>query len=144
VDWIRSLRSQDTTHSRFLVVLSLTVLVLLITIFLSPVADSQLAEGARSPLSSWDSVVDWLEWQSRSVIQVSWRWVPTPRASGPTSTRHSARLHLLSRHRHGSLSGLIIAIPSTRLKGPYLAGMTLAFSAAISPIVQNFTSVTGG
>ena len=44
----------------------------------------------------------------------------------------------------GAISGLIIAIPSTRLRGPYLAGMTLAFSAAITPIAQNFTSITGG
>ena len=44
----------------------------------------------------------------------------------------------------GAFSGLIIAIPSTRLRGPYLAGMTLAFSAAVTPIAQNFTSFTGG
>ena len=36
------------------------------------------------------------------------------------------------------------AIPSTRLRGPYLAGMTLAFAAAVTPLAQNFTSVTGG
>jgi branched-chain amino acid transport system permease protein len=44
----------------------------------------------------------------------------------------------------GAFSGLILALPSTRLRGPYLAGMTLAFSFAIAPLALNFPSFTGG
>lgn len=44
----------------------------------------------------------------------------------------------------GALAGLIVGLPATRLSGPYLAGMTLAFGAAVPPLIQNFSSFTGG
>ncbi|MDE3065556.1 MAG: branched-chain amino acid ABC transporter permease, partial [Acidobacteriota bacterium] len=44
----------------------------------------------------------------------------------------------------GALVGLALGLPATRLRGPYLAGMTLAFSVAFGPIVNSFTSWTGG
>ncbi len=44
----------------------------------------------------------------------------------------------------GALAGLLVGIPATRLSGPYLAGMTLAFGAAVPPLIQNLSSLTGG
>ena len=44
----------------------------------------------------------------------------------------------------GALAGVIVGLPATRLRGPYLAGMTLAFGASISPLIQNLGSLTGG
>lgn len=44
----------------------------------------------------------------------------------------------------GALSGLILAIPGTRLKGPYLAGLTLAFATLVPQITYFFSSWTGG
>jgi branched-chain amino acid transport system permease protein len=44
----------------------------------------------------------------------------------------------------GALVGLLLGLPATRLRGPYLAGMTLAFSVAFIAIVNAFSSWTGG
>ena len=44
----------------------------------------------------------------------------------------------------GALVGLLLGLPATRLRGPYLAGMTLAFAVAFTAIVNSFTSWTGG
>jgi len=44
----------------------------------------------------------------------------------------------------GALVGLLLGLPATRLRGPYLAGMTLAFAVAFTAIVNSFSSWTGG
>jgi branched-chain amino acid transport system permease protein len=44
----------------------------------------------------------------------------------------------------GAFVGLLLGLPATRLRGPYLAGMTLAFAVAFTAIVNSFTSWTGG
>lgn len=44
----------------------------------------------------------------------------------------------------GALVGLLIGLPATRLRGPYLAGMTLAFAVAFPSILSSFNSWTGG
>lgn len=44
----------------------------------------------------------------------------------------------------GALTGLIVGLPATRLRGPYLAGMTLAFAFAVPPLIQAGGEVTGG
>lgn len=45
----------------------------------------------------------------------------------------------------GALIGFLVGLPATRLRGPYLAGMTLAFALAFSPdILVIFSSWTGG
>jgi branched-chain amino acid transport system permease protein len=44
----------------------------------------------------------------------------------------------------GAVVGLALGLPATRLRGPYLAGMTLAFAVAFPSIVNSFMSWTGG
>jgi branched-chain amino acid transport system permease protein len=44
----------------------------------------------------------------------------------------------------GAVTGLLLGLPATRLRGPYLAGMTLAFAFAFTAIVNSFSSWTGG
>jgi branched-chain amino acid transport system permease protein len=44
----------------------------------------------------------------------------------------------------GALVGVLLGLPATRLRGPYLAGMTLAFAVAFGAIVSSFNSWTGG
>lgn len=44
----------------------------------------------------------------------------------------------------GAVAGLLLGLPAARLRGPYLAGMTLAFAVAFTAIVNSFTSWTGG
>ena len=144
--WLRSLRSQETTLARLMGVLSLTALVLIITIFLPPVADSQLAGGAAITVVILG--LSWLiGWSGQISLGNSGFMAVGAYAAGIWAQHHNTTPLIFTfvlAIVMGGLSGLILAIPSTRLRGPYLAGMTLAFSAAISPIAQNFTSVTGG
>ena len=44
----------------------------------------------------------------------------------------------------GAAVGLLIGLPATRLRGPYLAGMTLAFAIAFQPLEDLFSSWTQG
>jgi branched-chain amino acid transport system permease protein len=44
----------------------------------------------------------------------------------------------------GALAGLLLGLPATRLRGPYLAGMTLAFAVSFIAILGEFSSWTGG
>ena len=44
----------------------------------------------------------------------------------------------------GAVVGLLLGLPATRLRGPYLAGMTLAFAVAFTAILSSFSSWTGG
>jgi branched-chain amino acid transport system permease protein len=44
----------------------------------------------------------------------------------------------------GAFVGLLLGLPATRLRGPYLAGMTLAFAVAFTAILSSFNSWTGG
>ncbi|HEV3213189.1 MAG TPA: branched-chain amino acid ABC transporter permease [Acidimicrobiales bacterium] len=44
----------------------------------------------------------------------------------------------------GAGVGLLIGLPATRLRGPYLAGMTIAFALAFEPLVSVFGTWTNG
>jgi branched-chain amino acid transport system permease protein len=44
----------------------------------------------------------------------------------------------------GALAGLIVGLPATRLRGPYLAGMTIAVALAFGSLIDQFTSWTNG
>ena len=44
----------------------------------------------------------------------------------------------------GALVGLLLGLPATRLRGPYLAGMTLAFAVAFGAVLNLFGTWTGG
>ena len=44
----------------------------------------------------------------------------------------------------GAAVGFLLGLPATRLRGPYLAGMTLAFAVAFGSILNAFSSWTGG
>ena len=74
----------------------------------------------------------------------SWGSAPSPWRSGRTTTRRprsSSRSRSPWRRR---LVGLLLGLPATRLRGPYLAGMTLAFAVAFAFILSSFSSWTGG
>jgi branched-chain amino acid transport system permease protein len=127
-------------------VLALTAVALAITFALPPVADSELAGGAAIAIVILG--LSWLiGWSGQISLGNSGFMAVGAYAAGIWAHHHATTplvftfvLAIVA----GAVSGLIIAIPSTRLRGPYLAGMTLAFSAAVTPIAQNFTSVTGG
>lgn len=146
MDWLRSLPKQETTHVRFATVLMLTLLTLAITFLLPPVADSQLAGGAAITIVILG--LSWLiGWSGQISLGNSGFMAVGAYTTGIWAHHHASSplvITFLLAMIIGGLSGLIVAIPSTRLRGPYLAGMTLAFAAAVTPLAQNFTSVTGG
>jgi branched-chain amino acid transport system permease protein len=146
MDWWRSFFRQESTHSRLLGVAALTLLTLAITFILPPVANSDLAGGAAIAIVILG--LSWLiGWSGQISLGNSAFMAVGAYAAGVWAHHHATTpliFTLALATVAGGLSGLIIAIPSTRLRGPYLAGLTLAFAAAVTPIAQNFTSVTGG
>lgn len=44
----------------------------------------------------------------------------------------------------GAIAGLIVGLPATRLRGPYLAGMTIAVAIAFGSLITEFSSWTNG
>jgi len=44
----------------------------------------------------------------------------------------------------GAVAGLIVGLPATRLRGPYLAGMTIAVAIAFGSLIDEFSSWTNG
>jgi branched-chain amino acid transport system permease protein len=143
---LKSFADQSATSSRLLGVFLLTLVTLAITFVLPPVADSQLAGGAA--ISIVVLGLSWLiGWSGQISLGNSGFMAVGAYATGIWAHHHPSTpiiFTFILAIVVGAFSGLVIAIPSTRLRGPYLAGMTLAFSAAISPVAQNFTSVTGG
>ena len=61
-----------------------------------------------------------------------------------THTQLNFFVELLAAIGAAAVLGLAIGIPATRLKGPYLAGMTLLVALALPPIADKWTSVFGG
>jgi branched-chain amino acid transport system permease protein len=61
-----------------------------------------------------------------------------------THTQLNFLLELLFAIGAAAVLGLAIGIPATRLKGPYLAGMTLLVALALPPIADKWSSVFGG
>jgi branched-chain amino acid transport system permease protein len=61
-----------------------------------------------------------------------------------THTHLNFLVELLASIGGAALLGLVIGIPATRLKGPYLAGMTLLLALALPPIADKWSTTFGG
>jgi branched-chain amino acid transport system permease protein len=61
-----------------------------------------------------------------------------------THTQLNFVLELVASAAVAGVMGLVIGIPATRLKGPYLAGMTLLFALALPPIADKWPNTFGG
>jgi branched-chain amino acid transport system permease protein len=146
VNRLKFVRSQETTSARLLTVVLLTALALAITFVLPPVANSQLAGGAAITIVILG--LSWLiGWSGQISLGNSGFMAVGAYTAGIWAAHHTTTplvFTFVLATVAGAISGLIVGLPSTRLRGPYLAGMTLAFAAAITPLAQNFTSVTGG
>jgi branched-chain amino acid transport system permease protein len=53
-------------------------------------------------------------------------------------------LELLAAAAIAAVAGVLIGLPATRLKGPYLAGMTLLFALAVPSIADKWAGTFGG
>ena len=61
-----------------------------------------------------------------------------------THTQLNFLVELLLSIGAAAFLGLLIGIPATRLKGPYLAGMTLLLALALPPIADKWSTTFGG
>lgn len=61
-----------------------------------------------------------------------------------THTQANFILELLAGAGVAAVAGVVIGLPATRLKGPYLAGMTLLFALAVPPIADKWPNTFGG
>jgi branched-chain amino acid transport system permease protein len=61
-----------------------------------------------------------------------------------THTQLNFVVELLASVAAAAVVGLVIGIPAARLKGPYLAGMTLLFALALPPIASKWSNTFGG
>jgi branched-chain amino acid transport system permease protein len=61
-----------------------------------------------------------------------------------THTHLNFVIELVAAIGAAAVLGLLIGIPATRLKGPYLAGMTLLLALALPPIADKWSSTFGG
>ena len=143
---IRSFARRFPTSARLVATAVLCALALAITFVLTPLDDSKLAGGAAMSI-----VILGLSWLIGWSGQVSLGNAGFM-AIGAYTTAIWANHHttspiiwsLLLSTVLGGASGLVLALPATRLRGPYLAGMTLAFSFAVAPLAIDSRSLTGG
>src|SRR5271169_1910998 len=61
-----------------------------------------------------------------------------------THTQTNFILELAAAAGVAAAAGLVIGLPATRLKGPYLAGMTLLFALAVPSIADKWPATFGG
>jgi branched-chain amino acid transport system permease protein len=61
-----------------------------------------------------------------------------------THTGTNFVLELVAAAGVAAAAGVVIGLPATRLKGPYLAGMTLLFALAVPGIADKWSSTFGG
>lgn len=61
-----------------------------------------------------------------------------------THTQLNFIVELLAAIGAAAVLGFVIGVPATRLKGPYLAGMTLLVALALPPIADRWTTTFGG
>jgi branched-chain amino acid transport system permease protein len=61
-----------------------------------------------------------------------------------THTQLNFVLELVIAVGAATVLGIVIGIPATRLKGPYLAGMTLLLALALPPIADKWSNTFGG
>ncbi len=143
---LATLRSSMPTSARLLFTLLLTIVALGITFSLTALDDSKLAGGAAIAIVIVG--LSWLiGWSGQVSLGNSGFMAIGAYATAIWANHHATTpvvFTLLLATICGAAGGLVLALPSTRLRGPYLAGMTLAFSFAITPLALNFPSVTGG
>jgi branched-chain amino acid transport system permease protein len=61
-----------------------------------------------------------------------------------THTATNFVVELLAAAALAAVAGVVIGLPATRLKGPYLAGMTLLFALAVPSIADKWPATFGG
>ena len=134
------------TTSRWIVILGVTATALGFTFTFNAGLNAQIASGAA--ISIVVLGLTWLTgWSGQISLGNSGFMACGGYFVGVWANHHAATplvISLLFATAAGALGGLILAVPATRLRGPYLAGATLAFATVTSSLVYVFGNWTGG
>jgi branched-chain amino acid transport system permease protein len=135
------------TTTRFFTVLAIAAITIFISFLLNNVQNTSLAKGASISIAVLG--LTWLTgWSGQISIGNSGFVLVGTYAAAIWDQHHPTGwvwVSLAIATAIGAIAGLIIGVPGTRLRGPYLAGLTIAFAVTLLPVIQNgMTSITGG
>lgn len=143
---LATFREGHPTTQRLIAAVLLSAGAIAITFSLTALDDSKLAGGAAIAIVIVG--LSWLiGWSGQVSLGNSGFMAVGAYATAIWANHHATTpifFTLLLATACGAVSGLVVALPATRLRGPYLAGMTLAFSFAMTPLAFDLPSITGG
>jgi branched-chain amino acid transport system permease protein len=142
-----SLARRAPTTTRLSGVLALTALAIAITFGLSPVANSRLATGAAISIAVLG--LSWLTgWSGQISLGNSAFLAVGGYAAAIWDNHHTSSpiiISLLLATAVGAVTGAVFGLPATRLRGPYLAGVTIALAVVLPEFINNLPySISGG
>ena len=108
---------------------------------------TQLTVGARSASTSWWCAGGWAcrRPTDRCLGHGAFMAVGAPAPRYDCGQPTAEPIHPRARRGgRGGGGGLVVGLPATRLKGPYLAGMTLLFALAVPSIADKWPATFGG
>jgi branched-chain amino acid transport system permease protein len=140
----KTARSLPTT-SRILGIIALTLVAIFMTFALSPAQNALMAAGAAVSIAVLG--LSWLTGLSGQISVGNSGFVMVGGYAGALWAEHHTKspviISLGLATLIGALSGLIIGIPGTRLRGPYLAGFTIAFATVLPQFVSTLSALGG-
>jgi branched-chain amino acid transport system permease protein len=139
-------RSQHPVLTRATLTLYWMAIALVLTYYLSPLTDFNLAVGAAMSIVILG--LSFLTGASGQVSLGNGAFMGVGAYAVAIWANHHCDppiiLSLVIATVAGAGIGLIVGLPGTRLRGPYLAGLTIAFAVAFSSLLNVFNSWTGG
>jgi branched-chain amino acid transport system permease protein len=123
-----------------------TMLILGLTFLLGPISNAQLAQGAGISIAVLGLSL-LTGWSGQVSLGNSGFLLIGGYTAGIWAQHHTHSpiiVTLLLAAVTGAIAGVILGLPATRLRGPYLAGMTIAFAVVLPTFVQNLSSISGG
>ena len=140
------LHARHPVVSRFALTVAVLAAVLTLTFFLSATTNYNLATGAAMAVVLLG--LSFLTGASGQISLGNGAFMGVGAFAVAIWANHHATtpiaVSLLIAVACGAIVGLLFGLPATRLRGPYLAGMTLAFAVAFTAILSSFSSWTGG
>jgi branched-chain amino acid transport system permease protein len=146
IDPIRAFTGKFPSTFRLLGIVALTAIAIGITFQLSPVANTDVGAGAAVTIAVLGLTL-LTGWSGQISLGNSGFMAVGGFATGIWAAHHQTSspiiYSLLIATASGAVVGLILGLPAARLRGPYLAGMTIAFAVVLPEIIPNLSSWTG-
>ncbi len=133
------------TLSRLVTIILLTFIGILVSFLLSPAQNALMAEGGAVAIAVLG--LSWLTGLSGQISVGNSGFVMVGGYAAAYYAEHNTTspvfVSLIIATVFGALSGLIMGIPGTRLRGPYLAGFTIAFATVLPNFIQSLSWLGG-